>query len=136
METGTVLAIVSLGLTVCDGVIKYSSALKDRTGEVTSLVQTSSGLHRIFHSIASWLHSQTNLSPGMVSRVGASVETCLLHLDEILDLCTKYSRPSSKDIKFRLLHAKRGLTFPFKTDTIRKLRSRLEALKTNINLAL
>ncbi|KAK3989402.1 hypothetical protein QBC44DRAFT_85771 [Cladorrhinum sp. PSN332] len=136
MDLGTALAIVSLGLTVCEGITKYCGAFKDLKSEVASLLQISSELHGILHSIEIWLQSRPSLSPAMVGKVEGSVRTCLSHLDEILDLCSKYSRPSTKDIKSRLLHAKRGLEFPFKVGTVQRLKSRMEALKTNINLSL
>jgi translation elongation factor EF-Tu-like GTPase len=119
MEAGTALAIVSLGIVVCEGIVKYSSAYKHRKEDVSSLIEISTDLQYLLQEVQIWLGNQPAVRGSIVERLEGCVKTCLAHIDEVLAMCSKYSPPGTKDLKSRLVYAKRGLQFPFKKETIK-----------------
>ncbi|KAF2802203.1 uncharacterized protein BDZ99DRAFT_576907 [Mytilinidion resinicola] len=136
IDPGTALAIVSLGITVCDGISSYCNALKHRKEEVQSLSTISTELQSILQDVQTWLHSRPSLSDSLVNRVDGCVKTCLGHLDKILLLCTHYSPPAKDDLRSRIVYVSRGLQFPFKKATIQNLMVQMESLRSNVKLAL
>jgi hypothetical protein len=134
LDPGTALSIVSLGITVCDGVIAYCSALNDRKKDVRSIVERSTQLQGILQDLQTWLHDRPNLHRSKADRVTSCVQACVGHIDEILKMCANYSPLAATDIKSRLLHVKRGLQFPFQKETLQKLEYQIGACRENVKL--
>jgi hypothetical protein len=136
IDPGTALAIVSLGLTVCDGVIGYFSAVKHRKGDVQSLIAISMELQAILSEIQAWLAKHPVLSIDMSNRVESCVKNCLVQIDLILGICADYCPPASTDLTSRLNYVRNGLIFPFKKDAIQNLKDQIGSLRSNVELAL
>jgi hypothetical protein len=125
MEAGTALAIVSLGIVVCEGIVKYSSAYKHRKEDVLSLIEISTDLQNLLQEGQIWLGSQPAVRRSIVERLEGSVKTCLAHIDQVLAMCSKYSPPGTNDLKSRISYVKRGLQSPLRKETIKGLTSRM-----------
>ena len=135
MDPGTALAIVSLGITVCDGVTSYCSALKHHKEDVRSLSSISTDLQSILKDVQTWLQHRPSLSGSSVDRVNGCAKACLDHLDDILVMCEHYSPPAKDNLGSRLIYVKRGLQFPFKKETTQNLTVQMESLRSNVQLA-
>jgi hypothetical protein len=135
LDPGTALSIVSLGITICDGVITYCSALKDRKEDVRSISERSTQLQGILQSLQTWLHDRPILHSSKADTVIGCVQACLGHIDEILKLCANHSPSAATDIKSRLLHVKRGLQFPFQKETLKNLEYQIGTFRENVKLA-
>ena len=136
LDPGTALAIVSLAITVCDGVITYCSALKNRKEDVRSVIETSTQLQEILQDLQTWLRDRPTLRSSKADRVTGCVQVCLGHIDEILKMCANHSPSAATDIKSRLLHVKRGLQFPFQKETLKNLEYQIGTLRENVKLAI
>jgi hypothetical protein len=135
LDPGTALSIVSLGITICDGVITYCSALKDRKEDVRSISERSTQLQGILQSLQTWLHDRPILHSSKADTVIGCVQACLGHIDEILKLCANHSPSAATDIKSRLLHVKRGLQFHFQKETLKNLEYQIGTFRENVKLA-
>lgn len=135
-DPGTALAIISLGITVCEGIIHYCNAFKDRKADLQSLTTVSTELQSILQDVQVWLRSHPSLSDSLAHKVDGCVKACLAHIDEVLSTCLYFSPMTTRDLKSRIRHVKRGLEFPLKGGTIQKLKDQMEALRANVMLAL
>jgi hypothetical protein len=135
LDPGTAISIVSLGITICDGVITYCSALKDRKEDVRSIVERSTQLQGILQSLQTWLHDRPILQSSKADSVTGCVQACLDHIDEILKMCANHSPSAATDIKSHLLHVKRGLQFPFQKETLKNLEYQIGTFRENVKLA-
>lgn len=136
IDPGTALAIVSLGITVCDGIITYCSAFKHRKEDVQSLTAISTELQNILQDVQTWLHRCPLLSVSLANKVDSCVKACLGHIGKVLSMCGYHSPPTTNDIKSRILNLKRGIQFPLKKDTIQNLKDQMESLRANVKLAI
>lgn len=136
VDPGTALAIVSLSITICEGVISYCSGLDHKKEDVRALEAASSELQEILQNVENWLQSHPILSDSLVHTVDQCTKSCLANIDGILRMCTYYSPPTIPNIKSRLLHVKRGLQFPLKKGTVQSLKDQMESLRSNVTLAL
>jgi hypothetical protein len=62
IDLGTALGVVSLGITVCNGVFDYCSTIKHWKENVRSLTAISTQLQSILQEVQEWLRNRPTLS--------------------------------------------------------------------------
>lgn len=58
---GTAVGVVSLGITLCDGIIQYRRAWKHQHDDVRALKELSTGLKNVLQDVERWLQQHPDL---------------------------------------------------------------------------
>ena len=130
--------LVSLGLTVCHGLLKYYDSWKEAESDMKKMYTSIETLTRIFTALKSTLNSPC-LNMDLVHRVEASIGACedgigCLHKKLQKINMTTQSMSGKWDAKMRL-KLQRAL-YPFKESTLVKLKEVSNGLLDNLRLAL
>ena len=133
---GTAVGVVSLGITVCQGLVSYYASWKDYEVDIKhthGYLEDVSNKLQAAHTVL-----QTGSFPAEVKQqVESAISICVNHIDT---LNTKLAKVRSTKlpvgirdkVKSNLLRAQ----YPFKEKTLRKLQDSTTALQTNLVVAL
>ena len=134
---GTAVGVVSLGLQVFQGLIKYYSHFKAHDEDIAYLVLKSESLQNILQSLNSLL-KRAEVGPANIStQVRNAVGICETRLQKLLLAVKKYGNleiPVTREERLRAIR-KRAL-YPFKQTTLQELNVTLEGLTIDLQLAL
>ncbi|CEI70731.1 unnamed protein product [Fusarium venenatum] len=130
---GTAVGIMSLGIQVCNGLVKYLRAVRGRKEEIRDGV-------REVEQVVSLLYSLNNTLPNVDLRNGTnSLRTCvhncytkLEELQRLLDELCK-TQPSNKATK-RAADAIRSVSYPFQQEKLSMIRDSLRSVLNNLGL--
>lgn len=131
---GTAVGIVSLGLSVCQGIFSYCSCFHDCPKETKNMLQKLEGLKDVLEVLEDVFLSHENLrteTPAVkaAKRHILACENGLLQLKDILDK----SKATPTDLKRDLINR---AAYPFKRDTIRAILEHLESLQSNLDTSI
>ncbi|KAF5236568.1 hypothetical protein FAUST_6482 [Fusarium austroamericanum] len=131
--SGTAVGIASLGIQVCQGLIKYLQAVNDRNEEIKDAV-------RDVKQVLSLLDNLNNTLPNVSYRNGTSsiqtyIDNCnekLTGLQTLLDgLC---KAQSGSKITKRAVNAMRTISYPFQREKLIEMRQSLRSVLNDLNL--
>ena len=130
--------IVSLGLTVCSGLLEYYGTWKDYEEDVLAFNNSLEDLQSIFQALESFFQTQNrNLEDSASPRVQECLGHCKGGLETLNRRLQKVkSSPISSSPQNRLQEFKRRAAYPFKKSTIMKHREIVSDLRGNLHLAL
>ncbi|KAJ5352201.1 hypothetical protein N7452_001175 [Penicillium brevicompactum] len=131
---GTAVGIVSLGLSVCQGIFSYCSCFRDCPKETKNMLQKLEGLKDVLEVLEDVFQSHENLrteTPAVkaAKRHILACENGLLQLKDILDKSKATPTNSKRDLINRA-------AYPFKRDTIRAILEHLESLQSNLDTSI
>ncbi|KAI9847491.1 MAG: hypothetical protein M1837_002392 [Sclerophora amabilis] len=133
---GSTVGIVSLGIQVCDGLLKYYASWKDYESDIATTYGSIEGLQKTFALLYGEI-SNRSLDPNSVARVEESITACeggIGVLQKKLEKVRGYGNPTGFREKARA-HAQRA-SYPFKESTLVKLKEIVQELRSNLILAL
>ncbi|KAK2781391.1 hypothetical protein FQN53_000582 [Emmonsiellopsis sp. PD_33] len=134
--TGSAVGVISLGLTVCQGLVKYYQSWKDCPDDIKAMADSIENLMESLRLIDHQLKSG-HLKPDLVSQVETSIKSCQ---DKMLDLNNELEKlkeeAGSGKLKQKLSIQSRRLQYPFKQPTIQRLGEKVSGLRGNISVAL
>ncbi|KIX99343.1 uncharacterized protein Z520_04919 [Fonsecaea multimorphosa CBS 102226] len=131
------LGVISLGLTVCQGLISYFSALKGQDQYLDSLTVRVEGLKDCLTILQRALPSWRSHTANAASRIDHSISECrsqILSLEAKLTDLQRTHGPSLVHDKLR--HLTRKAIFPFKKDALVELSSTVDGLQQNLHTIL
>ena len=129
--------IVSLGLTVCQGLLKFYESWKGAEDDVKRMYSSVEQLTKIFICLRRSIQ-QGQFSRDVVERVDESVQMCkngLLALEKKL-LKIKHASNSNPGWSHKLRSQFQRSLYPFKESTIVKLKETCNDLQSDLALAL
>jgi hypothetical protein len=137
-----VVGVVSLGLTLSQGFLRYYGPWRDFDDEIKGFTTKVDGLLQTLRMLESLLTAEnepqfpSDQFSGLVSKNLTTCETACLRLQKILDDC-KSSNVSSVPLirKHDWLRLKRA-AYPFKKETLVTLSDLVSGLQDNLSLAL
>lgn len=133
--TGSAVGIISLGLTVCQGLLQYYGSWKDHESNVASMFGSLERLTKILLLLEASIKDR-GFNSKIVANVEESITACqsgITSLQKKLDKVKAIQSPHGSWDKIRS-HGRRAL-YPFKESTLVKLGEIITELRDNLNLA-
>ena len=133
---GTAVGIVSLSLTVLQGLINYYSAWKDCPSDVASMLATIENLRNIFSRIEAF-EKDKDLDPALTAQLDDSMKRCEVGMTELkkeLHNIEKYGTATSPKEKMKARFER--TIYPFKEDTLAKLRKTVLEVRDIVSFTL
>ena len=124
---GSAVGVVSLGLTVCQGLVEYYEAWRSQDDELSNFLQDCNDLTSTLTQLWNFLERPSSSPSNVVEHVTALVKRLsnrILQLQKILEQCRQTSLPQG--ISQKLGHTARRALYPFKRATIRSLREAID----------
>ena len=130
-----VAGIVSLGMTVCQGLMEYYGAWKGYEADVTAIMNSIDHLFRTLQQFEDRLGDTTHLKKDAVDSLERSINACRYGVSELEKKLGKI-RDRGRPGKLGMLeyHSRRAL-YPFKTSTLAKLQEIVGELRQNMMFA-
>ncbi|KAK2797580.1 hypothetical protein FQN51_008375 [Onygenales sp. PD_10] len=134
--TGSAVGVISLGLTVCQGLVKYYQSWKDCPDDIKAMTDSIENLMESLRLIDHQLKSG-HLKPDLVSQVETSIKSCQDKMQDLNNELEKLKEEAgSGKLKQKLSIQSRRLQYPFKQPTIQRLGEKVSGLRGNISVAL
>ena len=135
--TGGAVGIVSLGLTVCQGLLQYYASWKDCENDVAAMCGPLDGLARTLQLLETSIRDN-DFKPEIVARLEESIKSCrdgVGCLQKKLNKVKAVKLPAGSGSWEKLQSHYRRALYPFKESTLAKLRETVSELRDNLILA-
>jgi hypothetical protein len=136
---GTAVGIVSLGLSVCQGLVSYYSTFRDYSKETKNMLQKLEGLKDVLQVLEDFFQYHDDLRTETAAVKTAAVKTAkrnilackrgLGQLEDIMDKCKATPVKPERDFLNRAL-------YPFRRDTIKAVLEHVESLQSNLDTSI
>lgn len=132
---GTAVGIVSLGLSVCQGLASYYSQVRDCPKETRNILQKIEGLNDVLEVLEDVFRSHHGLKTVETAAVKTATQNilaCKSGLEELMDItekCEATSAKSGRDLINRM-------SYPFKRDTIKAILEHVDSLQSNLDTSI
>lgn len=131
---GTAVGIVSLGLSVCKGLVSYYSQVRDCPKETKNMLQKIEGLKDVLEVLEDVFRSHDDLKTETpaVKTAKQNILACTNGLEELKDItekCEATSAKSGRDLINRM-------SYPFRRDTIKAILEHVDSLQSNLDTSI
>lgn len=137
-DVGTIVGIISLGIQVADGLVKYYTTYKDRESETAHTVKRLTHLLSILDILRKNLVDRS-FQPDETSLLEAienSVGDCEDLIKELQQETDKFTQTRSAGVTAAVRVTGRRLAYPFRQSTLQKLDEDIDEICANLTLAL
>lgn len=134
---GSAVGIVSLGLTLCSGLVEYYSAFKHQNAEVDSLLEKLSLLAQTLQAAQPCLQGLRSAHPNTTAQVTLCMDQCsrsISKLQHILQECRSAGSSSNVTEKIRTVFQR--ARYPFLKETLRSINQETAETQYQLNTAL
>ena len=128
------VGLISLGLQVCQGLVKYYESWKDCPRDVAATLESLSGLEKTFDVLHSAIKNPA-LSPDIVSLVKQRIYSCQDGVTKLQKRLDKFGKPPDGSHS-KISNVIQRSLYPFKESTLAKMREIVRDLTDNLDLAL
>lgn len=137
---GTIVGVISLGIQVADGLVKYYAAYKDRESDTAHTVKRLTQLLSLFELLRTQLESRTFRSDeqSLLDAIERAIRDCKDLIHELQRETEKFTNApaSATGIVAAARTAGRRLAYPFRQSTLQKLDEDVDELCAHLTLAL
>jgi hypothetical protein len=134
---GTIVGAVSLGITLCDGIVAYCHTWKHQDDEVKSLTTLCETLKQLLQDIEQCVKSSQTLESRTVEKLNDSLQACAGHCKAVLRLSSKYTTTAAATTwNGRARELAKRLKFPFEKRTLEELKDIMIAFRGNVDTAM
>lgn len=132
-----VAGLLSLGISVSQGIITYYSSWKDCPENVASTVQALNSLSNVLKNIRRTTEESSQLQLETREAIDNSVLSCRAVLEKLEKKLEKLKQPGNDPRRWGKVAGaiQRGI-YPFKESTLSKLREHVSELRASLDLAL
>ncbi|KAK3299419.1 ankyrin repeat-containing domain protein [Chaetomium fimeti] len=138
MDPGAIVGIISLGIQVADGLVKYYTAYKDRESDTAHTVK------RLIHLLNILGILRNNLvcrkfqpdEKSLLEAIERSVGDCEDLIHELQEETDKFTKAPSAGVAAGVRVTGRRLAYPFRQSTLQKLDEDIDEICANLTLAL
>lgn len=130
------VSVVSLALTVCQGLLSYYSGWNAQGEEVRNVYTKIEGLKDSLNILQQSFSRLGSSQPVVTANVAKSVDACkdgVERLNEMLQKCQRNPAPTNIKEKLRALGEKS--LFPFRRDTLKTMENTVRYLQENLHTA-
>jgi archaellum component FlaC len=135
---GSAIGVVSLGITICQGLVSYYQDFKFQDEEIQTAIQSLEDLAQTLEHLRSVLtrDSLVAINKPLIDHIQqlSSVDNGIKKLEETVNQCGRLEH--QKNIVGRLQTVTQRLLYPFKKETIRSLQHTVAELRDNVSAAL
>ena len=134
---GSVVGIISLGISCCEGLTRYYSEFKSRSDEVNNLISNIDDLRVICRSIDHELQKRIQLQENTAQQALRLIAKCLdnvKHLEDALTKCRITPLPQAFADRLAVLRVK--ALYPFRKKTLPALKEAVDDVLKNLGSAL
>ncbi|KAJ0107794.1 hypothetical protein J7T55_000056 [Diaporthe amygdali] len=127
--------LVSLGITVCNGLISYCGSYRSREDDITSLQGNAERLRKHLE-VLDRQHLGVGLppmSPSLKISMDECVEACKTCLDGLSRLSDKYSPPMTGSLQRSRTSLTRKISFPLQKDKFESFRKQINQLHVTLS---
>lgn len=132
---GSAVGIISLGIQVCSGIVRYYEFWKDSRKDVATMCQSVESLGKTLEILLVTLNNE-DLSETAAKNVSSSIAACKVGIDELNSKLAKVHTFLGTSFQARFLEEGRRLIYPFRASTLHKLREIVSDIRANLELAL
>lgn len=136
---GLTAGLVSLGLQISEGVVKYIDALKCREEEITLAKQQADSLTNLIHTIETAAQQFQSAHPVVSTAVQSCIVSCKAELAALEALVLELAGPAqsaSGGLRTTLKSHGKKLAYVFERSNLEKLEQRLERANGKLMLVL
>ena len=132
------IGAISLGIQVCEGLVKYCRAVGKRTKDIEEITEKIQNLELTFRALdsvlcrAAMLHSSDQTTIASAIATVKSCENGIIELQEFLGSISE----SRGDIKGKAKDMGRRLAYGFRQDEVESLKQKVQGLTATVGLAL
>jgi hypothetical protein len=141
--TGSAIGVISLGLSVCQGIISYCGSWKDHDYEIRSLSNKACGLKDTLGLLQKLVRHDGPVDAENNGSVYADVEDKVLactaeidKLNETLQQCRGRDQQPSSSLRGKLRAQGKRAVYPFQRASLLSPKDTLESLQMNLDTAL
>jgi hypothetical protein len=131
----SVAGVVSLGISVCQGLVQYYSSFKDQKSDVATTVSSISTLSSILELLKSSIGDK-KFDGKIMENVSKSIESCEEGILALQKKLRKVKEVENVDLKSKVHDLGRRALYPFRESTLVKLREIVDDVRSNLALAL
>ncbi|KAF2136566.1 uncharacterized protein K452DRAFT_237282 [Aplosporella prunicola CBS 121167] len=134
---GSAVGVISLGLTVCQGIVNYYSAFKGQDEEVSQTVDAATNLSNILKILQPRVTALKEQNQTTATQIETCIESCAgtLHkLQEVLRKCE--ATATSANMRDRFREYRKKALYPFRRDTIKSIKEHVTDAHANVQTAL
>jgi hypothetical protein len=137
-EAGTLVGIISLGIQVAEGLVKYYAAYKGRESDTAHTVKRLTHLLNVLEILRAQLAARKFQADeqSLLSAVERSVGDCEELIHELQQETEKFNKVPSAGVAAAARATGRRLAYPFRQSTLQKLDEDIDEICANITLAL
>lgn len=120
--SGTAIGVVALGITVCQGLIKYYAPLKARDSDIQAALDHLEGIQETLGILQAKLPETSTASQTTIDNVEKKILSCqkgIENLNEYLEKC-RATKPAV-DWTDKMRAQKQKLLYPFRQNTLQDL---------------
>lgn len=136
-DPGTAVGVISLGLQVAQGLVKYYSICKAYDEDIPHLVERVKRLDDTLAALEAPLHRLELNGDTISGRVRDSLNSCkkeLLKLDEVVKKCSEV--PVSNTMPMWFWEAKNKMKYPFRKSTLTDIVQWVQLAQADLNTAM
>lgn len=134
---GFIVGSISLGVTLCDGVVAYCRGWKHQDDDVRSLTALCEELKQLLQAIEQRVKGGPMLDPNIVAKLNDTFNTCRGRIEAVLLLAEKYGAGAvATTWKEKARELAQRLKFPFEKKTLEELKDIMIAFRGNVNTAM
>jgi hypothetical protein len=123
---------ISLGMSVCQGLMEYYGALRDRDTDIATMTSSIESLFKTLSYLQSYMNTAT-LRPSSIDRVDDCIAACNSGVESLNKKLKKIEASGTANVFERISsHA----AYPFKRSTLVKLQEIISDLRSNLQLTM
>ena len=130
------IGAVSLGITVCDGIIRYCRDWNRQHDNVRTLEESTNGLKSALLEAQQLMQQHPTLDPANFTTLNDSVRACNDQISQVQKISDKYAEQQASGKREKLKVAVQRLKFPFEAKVLDELREVIDTFRANVDLAL
>ncbi|KXH50241.1 hypothetical protein CNYM01_08922 [Colletotrichum nymphaeae SA-01] len=130
----SVAGLLSLGLQITGGIVKYMDAFEGRDEELRNVKKQNANLGSTLHAIKTVLAGLQGQSPAVAAAVDQNIRSCEEDLRAVEALCIELSDRAGSSWTNRLENKKRKATFAFHRPKLRDLELQLQKAHGSLQL--
>lgn len=134
---GSSVGIVSLGLTVCQGLVKYWSQWKSRESDVDAAIDQVQKLERTLELLQTRLSHLPSSCQNIVTGVENNIASCGEGIRKLFEYLSKCDHVKTQvNWKDKMRAQKQKALYPFRREDLQDLKQTLRDVQQNLAMAL
>lgn len=137
VDPGSAIGVVSLGIQVAQGLVKYYSNFKAYDDDISHAVKRTERLHSTLAALEVTLQEVETNGDSVSERARISICDCeheLLKLGEVVKTCAEAPAPTSMAARMKLIEKR--LAYPFRKGTLRDVIAWVDRAQADLDTAI